>query len=686
MRILLFITGFVSSSVQFIMLREIVCLSGGSEITTGIFLAFWLILSSLGAATAREKNNVDLRVLFLLFFVAPLISLLCLLVSGRLLLHAGEVPSLLKTVLIITVTLTPTALISARTFIILSAVRKEKLEQEAGRSFGIETVGSIVAGVLSSVTALLFFRSFQYYLFVLVISGFAASVVLLKSSAKTITITLAGAVSIAILLIVFPPDNLIRSIQLRNISTTDTYDTPYGNITKGVYNGEETVYYDFRPLFYINDNVRCEEDIHYAMLQAKKHDKILLISGGLMNHAVEIAKYKPASLIYIEHDPGLIRVENIRDTLFRSMRINVISEDAFGYLKKNNEDFDVIIQLVPQPSTLSVNRYYCSEYFMNIKKNLAKDGIYVCAPLPAYNYASENYLKVLSPLVAALRLSFRNVTFIQGNMLYIISSDAVLTNNICQLITEKGINNTYVNCNYLDDANLNSRSNLLMSQLDKNAAPNRILKPVTAWFGNSFLLEKQGVGTGVLIAISLLMILPFVKIKRPNLIMYSSSAGLAGLGMIVIFLFQTTLGNAHLLSAIVLSLIMTGLATGASLRSANLKSNIIYPVGIALIFIVTGCFSLSVSSLQMNFILLSLVLILVLFAGILAGSLYRMLTLGGSKGTISSVYAADLSGSAAGYLVTGTIFIPLAGITITSFILAGIILLSVTLVPVKAKL
>jgi hypothetical protein len=168
--------------------------------------------------------------------------------------------------------------------------------------------------------------------------------------------------------------------------------------------------------------------------------------------------------------------------------------------------------------------------------------------------------------------------------------------------------------------------------------------------------------------------------------MYSSSAGLAGLGMIVIFLFQTTMGNAHLLSAIVLSLIMTGLATGASIRSSNIRSNIIYPVGIAVIFIVTGCFSMSVNSLQMNFILLSLVLILVLFAGIFAGSLYRILTLGGSKGIISSVYVADLSGSAAGYLVTGIIFIPLAGITVTSFILAGIILISVILVPVKAKL
>lgn len=41
-RVLLFITGFVSSSVQFTLLREAVILGGGSEASAGSFLWFCL--------------------------------------------------------------------------------------------------------------------------------------------------------------------------------------------------------------------------------------------------------------------------------------------------------------------------------------------------------------------------------------------------------------------------------------------------------------------------------------------------------------------------------------------------------------------------------------------------------------------------------------------------------------------
>jgi spermidine synthase len=686
MRALLFITGFVSSSVQFIMLREIVCICGGSEVTTGIFLALWLVLSSLGAVIAKDKNNVNLGRLFSLFIIAPLLSLLLLLIMGRMILHAGEVPSLLNTAFIILVTLAPTAVISAGTFIVLSSVRMEKQKKEPGRSFGLETVGSILAGVLTTLTATIFIPGFQYYLLVTLLSGFSISVLFFKPTGKIITILLSVTITITTLLIVRPPDNFIRRLQLRNIDVTETFDTPFGNITSGNYKGEKTVYYDFRPFFTGSDKAHCEEDIHYAMLQASGDDKILLISGGLRNHLGEIAKYNPSNLLYIEHDPGLIRVEKISDTIINSLKITIGYEDAFSFMKKNSENFDVIIQLVPQPSTLSANRYYCSEYFVNIKKNLTKDGVFACAPLPAYNYVSDNYLNALSPVITALRMSFRNITVIHGNMLYVIASDAVLTDSICNLVKKKGILNTYVNCDYLNDGDLNRRASLLLSNLDRNAAPNRLIKPVSAWYGNYFQLEKQGKGKGVIAALAFLILLPLLTIKRHNLIMYSSSAGLASLGMIVIFLFQAIKGNAHLLSAIVLSLMMTGLAIGSSIKPKAIKSGRIYPSAIAGIFLMTGFFSLAVNTLRMNLLFLTLLFPFVFFAGLLTGSLYHNLTTGASGGTTGRVYLADLAGSAAGYLFTGTIFIPLAGISVTSFILAGIILISVILAPVTSKL
>ena len=52
----LFIIGLVSSSVQLLLIREMMNISGGYELITGIFLGSWLIGSAIGAATGRKLN------------------------------------------------------------------------------------------------------------------------------------------------------------------------------------------------------------------------------------------------------------------------------------------------------------------------------------------------------------------------------------------------------------------------------------------------------------------------------------------------------------------------------------------------------------------------------------------------------------------------------------------------------
>ena len=44
--------------------------------------------------------------------------------------------------------------------------------------------------------------------------------------------------------------------------------------------------------------------------------------------------------------------------------------------------------------------------------------------------------------------------------------------------------------------------------------------------------------------------------------MFTTSAGLAGFGMIMIFILQMAVGNIYILSAVILTLLMAGLAAG----------------------------------------------------------------------------------------------------------------------------
>jgi len=684
-RSLLFITGFVSSSLQFIMLREVVCLCGGNEFITGLFLAIWLIISSLGATLPRGEKTVNVKLLFLFFAATPVISLALFIFFTRIMIHPGETPSLFKTVSFILLSLAPTAVMSSRAFIFLSNARKKLRQAEPGNSFGLETVGSVVAGILSTAIVILFIRTFLYFIIIEIVSFLTLALILYKPGNIVRFILVIISLAAVMLTIKVAPDILIRELQLGNINISETFDTPYGNITTGKYYGEEVTFYDFRPVYYNNDNIRCEEDIHFGLFQTKKTDSILLISGGLINHLPEIRKYKPEQLVYIEHDPGLIKSENINGKFSGMVDVTILSKDAYSYLKKGGKKFNAIIELVPQPYTLSLNRYYSREFFGIIKSNLTEEGVFVCDPLPSLNYTPENYKKALASVVNALKFSFRNVKVIPGNSLYVIASEDSIRTDFCRLSEEKGMGNLYVNCNYFNDNEITRRSKLLMSGLDTSLNSNSILKPVASWYENAFFLEKQGNKKLALALLILFIALSLLKVKKGTLLMYSSSCALSGLAVTVIFIFQSILGNAHLLSAFILSLLFSGLATGAAMSRNRQRPFVFYPLALVVTILFTGMIANSMMLQAASSVITVSLMLLTFAAGFFAGSLYRIMTSYRSALSTEKVYGADLSGSASGYLLTGTILVPLLGLTITTFILSGIILVSVFIVSVSSK-
>jgi hypothetical protein len=146
-----------------------------------------------------------------------------------------------------------------------------------------------------------------------------------------------------------------------------------------------------------------------------------------------------------------------------------------------------------------------------------------------------------------------------------------------------------------------------------------------------------------------------------------------------------TVGNIYLLSALVLTLIMAGLAAGAGRGPAgSARSVMIFTVLLAVIYGTTGFLAPSLVTAAPGAVL-PFILIFLLAAGFLTGSVYRMLTLKGSQRTTGRVYASDLAGSALGYLTVSTVLVPLAGISNVSFVLAAMILIAGIIVSVHFK-
>ena len=118
----LFIAGFVSSSIQLLLMREIMNITGGYELITGSFLGSWLIGSSIGASMAGKSLLNDIKKINLIFSLSPLISLLLMLFISRVFLNTGESQSFMVSIIGTFLVLIPFCLVSGFTFIKLLTI------------------------------------------------------------------------------------------------------------------------------------------------------------------------------------------------------------------------------------------------------------------------------------------------------------------------------------------------------------------------------------------------------------------------------------------------------------------------------------------------------------------------------------------------------------------------------------
>ncbi len=148
----LFVIGFTSTSVQILLMREIMNISGGYELITGVFLGSWLIASALGAAIAGRSKLNDIRKINMVFSLSPFISFsiadtFIKAISGirrnsiLSVKHDSDFPDACTILPCFRICLCKTDFNS----------QEHGIGYVPGKSFSIETTGGIIAGILLSV-------------------------------------------------------------------------------------------------------------------------------------------------------------------------------------------------------------------------------------------------------------------------------------------------------------------------------------------------------------------------------------------------------------------------------------------------------------------------------------------------------------------------------------------------------
>ncbi len=672
--ILLFLLGFITIIVQIVFLKEIMNISGGYELINGLIFALWLILSSLGAALAGQSGDINIRKLVALIPLLALLPFILLILLYSIFLTPGETPSMGVTSLISLLALAPFTAVSGYLFIKLTATGWNKSGLTPGKSYSIETIGGIVAGLISTLAGGYLLNNYQLLLTGILITIPIACNNLWPDNKIVKPVVIPLTILLVVMSLAFNPDRYIRSLLFRDIKITSSNDSKFGNISTGVYSGEETLYYNHKIIRYANNQIEREENIHYALSQHPDPASVMIISGGLQNHIGEIAKYRSVKEVtYIERDSELLDNELLSDSLYPNISLNIVNDDPYAYIRECNRTFDVIILLIPVPDNFVSNRYFTLDFFSLIKKILEVNGIFALQAPGTNSYISMNEMRSLSTTYNDLGNFFMNIIPIRGEKLYLLASNSPLGFDIASKINDRNIDNSYVNSDYLSETIIRFNSETIIAGIDSLCSGNMLNHPVSVFHNQLYSLSKSGSNRYLIIPVILVLLaLPFLKMSKNNRLIYASSMNLAGTEILALLLFQSTIGEIYQSTGLFLAVIMGGLAFGSS-GMAKIKK--LTPELATVLLVVSSILYGTLTPVLIKTgsqpLIYFITLILIFIPGYITGYIYMVLTTTERPGkTASGIYSSELLGASLGFLAVTGLLVPVIGIKNTFYILA----------------
>ncbi len=387
--------GFTAVAGQIVLLREIIVLFSGNEISMGIALTAWLVWTAAGSSfagrmTRGRMHPRDAVAVLECLTGGSLAPTIWMLRAGRAMFQTvpGELIGPLPMLLAALVGLSVFCMLSGSLFVMAARLYQQECmtSERLATSYAylLEAIGSGVGGILTSVLLLRYFGSFQIAMIVAVLNiGVAVSVFFHFRRGKASAIGLA-CVAFAIPLVAYVAPLMDRSAEQRmwqGFQVVESRSTIYGTWTV-VGTGElRTIYGNGLKIASIPDEAAAEEAVHYALLEHPAPVRVLLIGGGANGSIAQGLQHPTVRRIdYVELDPALVEMarhlsfgEAARS--FSDPRVRVHFADGRLWLKSTAEKFDVIVLDLPDPQTAQLNRFYTEEFFRSAQEHLEPGGL-----------------------------------------------------------------------------------------------------------------------------------------------------------------------------------------------------------------------------------------------------------------------------------------------------------------------
>jgi spermidine synthase len=728
------VKGFSSIIVQTILIRELLIVFYGNELTFGVILSTWLLSGAIGASLiANSFRGEPIRAAcFLQFFLSVAAPLaLTLIRASKALLHIpfGEAFQLGHIVGITAGAIAFVAMADGAMFNIgfrLVSLTKEEGGSSVAKLYLWESLGLIAGGITFTFILLSLLNPFAIILLVSTINLLCANLLLLKEKNRLIR-ALFGGLLLASICLWFSSqefqDATLR-LQWQKKNMVANKNSVYGNIAALREQNQYTIFYDGIPAVSIPspETYFTEDFIHLPLLTKPKAKNVLFIGTAIGGLLKETLKYPITKAVYVEMDPVFIEVvRSLHDPAteeeLNSPKVHIAYTDGRDFLKNTQDKFDVVFVNTGLPTSLGINRYYTKEFFQEVKSALADGGIAVFKTWGSLAYLTNELRHVNAVVLKTLSGVFPEIRTIPGDgfNMFIASKTAQDLNpyTMAMHLRQYGIQTYLINQGYLQlrlqkpylDWFLNNIGDEL-----KKIDTNEDLKPTGLYEGLSLYyaqfskkipklfggFKKIGPKTLLLNIFVFFFIWRLILSRsRTNLLSFDFTiltTGLYGMAIqiIALFLFQSLLGYLFAWLAVLTTSFMAGTSLGALYANSNIKKfrDIKKLAAIeAALPILTTVLSLTII-LIFKYNLLPTAVTKWLFslisvcAGLLVGLELPIVFELALKTTnpwrresskiAGLYYCLDLTGACAGAILTPLVLIPSCGIVTTILILLAI--------------
>jgi spermidine synthase len=501
--------GFTAVIAQIVLMRELMVVFCGNEMSLGLMLASWLLgtaigSSGLGRLAARTPQPRRLMALLevLVALTFPLAIFLARASKGVFQSVPGEILGPGPMILTSLVVLSAFCLLSGGLF----AVGSRLFAQEAGTStlagtsnvYLLEALGSGLGGILASLLLIRYFTSFQIAALLGLLNFWGAASLTIRSVPRRRAAGLALLGVFALLVVPFGCPWL-ENISLQRLwsgfELVAARNSVYGNLAIVQTEGTRSLFENGLAAFHVPDPAAAEEAVHLALLQHLAPQSLLLIGGGANGSLSQALQHPSLERIdYVELDPAVLDVAQeyfpaAWAPLRADPRVHVHNTDGRLFLRSTDLKFDVVIVNLPEPQTAQLNRFYTLEFFREAASKLTPAGVFSFQLKASEDYISPDLAEFLRCIDKTLRQVFPEVATIPGDSVHFFATTQAgsLTNDSRELIARlraRHIRTSYVREYYLPYRLMPDRVLELESQIrpDAQTRTNRDFTPIAYYF------------------------------------------------------------------------------------------------------------------------------------------------------------------------------------------------------------